>query len=375
VTASQQYSGVYDYTSGFADLYTFGGWYGVAGYGYCWRPYGVSFGWNPFQFGHWLFDPALGNWVFIGGQPWGWLPYHYGNWIFQPGLGWVWTPTGAFPHARGGSFGRGRTTGVWRPVTAAWVRSGSSVALVPTHPLDTKGKTPINISQGVFPVSSRGVSDRIQVNESENWKGFKNNSRDSLPVESVSAAAPSRVVRTMAAGESSPGVALSTRRETGIEFDPAEHRFVNSGGASSNERAAVENRNVPPTAGERQINAGNPGTRGSDLRRVSEGGGRGTEQASGRGSSAIPPRMTPPPTPPPASSGARAGSYSGVGSGYGGGGRGSNSGGSSAGSSGSSRSSSGGGSSSSSSSSASSSSRSSGSSGSSSSSSGGGRPH
>src|SRR5215470_5774273 len=327
LTASQQYSGVYDYTSGFADLYTFGGWYNVGGYGYCWRPYGVSFGWNPFQFGRWFFDPALGNWVFIGGQPWGWLPYHYGSWIFQPGLGWVWTPTGAFPYTRGGAYGRGgRGTGVWKPVTATWVRSGPNVALVPTHPLDEKGRTPINIREGVFPVSARGVSDRIQVNENENWKGFKNNSRDSLPTESASTAAPTRVVRTMAAGESSPGV-VATRREAGIAFDPAGHRFVNSATASSNERTAVENRTAPPTAGERQINAGNPGTRGSDLRRVSEGNGRGAEQASSRASSAVPPRMTPPPTPPAASSGARTGGYSGAGSSYGGAGRGSNSGG------------------------------------------------
>jgi len=368
LTASQQYSGVYDYTSGFGDLYTFGGWYSVGGYGYCWRPYGVSFGWNPFQFGRWIFDPFFGNWVFIGGQPWGWLPYHYGSWVFQPGLGWVWTPTGAFPHTRGGAFGRGgRGTGVWKPVTATWVRSGPNVALVPTHPLDEKGKTPINIREGVFPVSARGVSDRIQVNESQNWKNFKNNSRDSLPTESASAAAPTRVVRTMAAGESSTGV-VATRRETGIEFDPVEHRFVNGATASSNERVAVENRTAPPAAGERQINAGNPLTRGSDLRRASEGNSHGSQQGSSQGSSAVPPRSTPPP--PPASSGARAQGYSGGGSGYGGAGRGSNSGGSSAGSSGgSSRSSSGGGSSSSSSSAGSSHPSSS------SSSSSGGRPH
>src|SRR5215475_6080967 len=42
LTASQQYAGGYDYTSGFGDLYTYGGWYPVVGYGYCWRPYGVS---------------------------------------------------------------------------------------------------------------------------------------------------------------------------------------------------------------------------------------------------------------------------------------------------------------------------------------------
>lgn len=365
LTASQQYSGIYDYTSGFADLYTFGGWYGVAGYGYCWRPYGVSFGWNPFQFGHWLFEPGLG-WVFIGGQPWGWLPYHYGNWIFAPGHGWVWTPAGAFSYARGTS-GYGRSNG-WRPVTATWVRSGSSIGLVPTHPLDTKGKTPVNISAGVFPVSQRGVSDRIQVTENE-WKSFKNNSRDSLPIESVSTAPPVRVARAMAAGGSSPGVAAS-RRESGISYDAAEHRFVNGGGPSFTERVEAESR-VNAAKGERQVVAGREttGGRNSDMRRGSEGNpNRSSQPPASRSSAAAPSRTFV--TPPPASSGARAGGYSG--SGYGGG-RGAGSGSSASSSSGSSRSWSGGSSSSSSSSSSSaSSSRSSSSTGSSSS---GGRPH
>src|SRR5215831_23026 len=206
LTASQQYSGVYDYTSGFGDLYTFGGWYTVAGYGYCWRPYGVSFGWNPFQFGRWYFDPWLGSWIFVGGQPWGWLPYHYGNWVFHPTLGWVWTPFGAFPYSRGGSFAFARNN-QWRPVTAAWVRSGSSVGLVPTHPLDAKGKTPLNLREGVFPVSQQGVLDRVEVSGGDKWKSFKNTSREALPTEAMSAAPPMRVARTMAAGESSSGIA------------------------------------------------------------------------------------------------------------------------------------------------------------------------
>src|SRR4029077_878055 len=37
---SNQSSNASDYTSGYADLYTYGGWFPVAGYGTCWRPYG-----------------------------------------------------------------------------------------------------------------------------------------------------------------------------------------------------------------------------------------------------------------------------------------------------------------------------------------------
>src|SRR6266436_10240797 len=93
-TASgMQYANSYDYTSGFGDLYTYGAWFPVAGFGNCWRPYGVGLGWSPFDFGSWYFDSGFG-WSFLGGQPWGWLPYHYGGWLFRPGVGWVWSPSG-----------------------------------------------------------------------------------------------------------------------------------------------------------------------------------------------------------------------------------------------------------------------------------------
>ena len=363
LSASQQYSGAYDYTSGFGDLYTFGGWYGVAGYGYCWRPYGVSFGWNPFQFGQWYFDPFLGGWVFVGTQPWGWLPYHYGGWIFQPGLGWVWSPTGSLPNPRGGVYPHSRTN-PWKPVTATFVHSGSQVGLVPTHPLDEHGKTPLNLREGVFPVSQRGVSDRIAVSETSQWKNFKNPSREVLPTSSASLAAPARVVRTMAAGESNAGIAVAAARGSQIQFDPVEHRFVNAGGATSNERAASE-ANGSAAVGQREAATGVAGARTSDLRRGTEiPGGRGTGTTSSR--SAMPPTSRAsvmPPVPHTTSSGARSASGSSASSGSRWGG------GSTSGASSSSRTGSGG-SASASSSSSSSSSRSSGGSSSS-----GGRPH
>ncbi len=95
--SGSQYADSYNYTSGFGDLYTYGAWFPVAGYGNCWRPYGVGFGWSPFDFGSWYFDSAFG-WSFLGGQPWGWLPYHYGggsglglesNRIFRSGRSWA----------------------------------------------------------------------------------------------------------------------------------------------------------------------------------------------------------------------------------------------------------------------------------------------
>jgi hypothetical protein len=101
-SAAIEYSNSSGYTSGYADLYTYGSWFPVAGYGNCWRPYGVGFGWSPFDYGSWYYDPFFG-WSFIGGQTWGWLPYHYGGWLFRPGVGWVWSPTSTLA---GGGVGR-----------------------------------------------------------------------------------------------------------------------------------------------------------------------------------------------------------------------------------------------------------------------------
>lgn len=317
LSSSQQYTGAYDYTSGFGDLYTFGGWYDVGGFGYCWRPYGVSIGWNPFQMGRWIFDPSLGGWVFIGGQPWGWLPYHYGGWVFQPRLGWVWAPRGGLPHSRSVFSDRGRTN-TWRPVTATWVRSGSQVGLVPLHPLDRNGKAPINQREGVFPVSQRGVSDRIQVSESDKWKNFKNTSREVLPTAVARVSAPARVVRSMAAGQSNVGISAATAsRGMGIAYDAAEHRFVNGSNASSNERIAAEMKASASMGGRPMPPAMATTTKGSDMR-------RGTEMPAGRGANMPSARTASMPsgrtyiTPPAArtgSSGGRSGSATGSGGG------------------------------------------------------------
>jgi hypothetical protein len=89
--AGLQYANSSSYVSGFGDLYTYGSWIPMNGYGYGWQPFGVGLGWSPFAYGGWFQDSAFGL-GFFGNQPWGWLPYHYGGWLFQPGIGWLWTP-------------------------------------------------------------------------------------------------------------------------------------------------------------------------------------------------------------------------------------------------------------------------------------------
>ena len=242
--SASQYSTSYNYTSGFGDLYTYGTWLPIAGYGNCWRPYGVGLGWSPFDFGSWYFDPVFG-WSFLGGQPWGWLPYHYGGWLFRTGVGWVWSQTGSFG---GGGFGR------WRPVTGVWMRSaGGTVGIVPSHPLDTKGKTPLNLSAGLFEVTSRGVTSALSPETGERWKVEKNPARDVMQSQLAPAAPPPRVSRMMAENGGAARRVAAGNHNSAIIFDRMEQRFVNSGDqgarlSAEQQRSGNVPRQVAPTS-------------------------------------------------------------------------------------------------------------------------------
>jgi hypothetical protein len=287
-TAAQQYVNSPYYTSGFADLYTYGSFYPIGGYGNCWRPYGVGLGWSPFDSGGWFMDPAFG-WSFIGYQPWGWLPYHYGGWIFEPGFGWLWSP--------GLGFGGFNGFVPFRPVTGVFLRSKTGLlGLVPAHPLDVRGKEPINLTKGIFPVTGGAVSSRAAVNSGETWKAMKAPPRDALTVSAVSASAPpTRVSRTVLAGNSGTRV-VTLDRNSSIAYDPREHRFVNTandpaasaktGDKAGTEPAAVAGREpatrVSAVAGQNAANARVAG--------VPAAGRATTPPAAARA-------MTPPPAP------------------------------------------------------------------------------
>ena len=225
--AAQQYVNSPYYTSGFADLYTYGSWYPVSGFGNCWRPYGVVFGWSPFSSGGWYMDRVFG-WSFIGYQPWGWLPYHFGGWIFDPMFGWMWSPSGF-----GAGFGFGGYV-PYRPVTAVFVRSRTGVlGAVPVHPLDARGKTPINVNRAVFPVNGGTLSHEGAAKTAENWKVLKTPPRDALTSNAVTASvAPARVSRTVLASNAN-GRAITVDRNSSIAYDAREHRFVNTNPAPS----------------------------------------------------------------------------------------------------------------------------------------------
>ena len=58
-TYTNQYVNSPDYTSGFADLYNYGSFYNVPGYGYGWQPYGVGLGLESFRLWQLVLRPVL----------------------------------------------------------------------------------------------------------------------------------------------------------------------------------------------------------------------------------------------------------------------------------------------------------------------------
>jgi hypothetical protein len=132
------------YTAGFSDLYDYGVWTSVPGYGFGWMPYGLGAGWMPFVNGQWQFLGGLG-WNWVSAEPWGWLPYHFGSWVNAPGIGWAWLPVGA-------------TT--WTPATARWVQVNNQFGWVPSGPplseKPTKAQLAATPSTAVLAASASG---------------------------------------------------------------------------------------------------------------------------------------------------------------------------------------------------------------------------
>jgi hypothetical protein len=88
-------SNVSPYSYGVSDLYYYGNFFNVPGYGMMWQPYFAGAGWDPFMDGAWLYSAGYGyGWV--SSYPWGWVPYHSGQWMFVNGYGWAWQPSGSW---------------------------------------------------------------------------------------------------------------------------------------------------------------------------------------------------------------------------------------------------------------------------------------
>jgi hypothetical protein len=283
-TAGQQYVGT-SYSAGVADLYTYGAWYPLAGYGNGWRPYGVGLGWSPFSSGSWFSDPALGM-SFIGSEPWGWLPYHYGGWIYDPIMGWLWMPNSGI-YGYGGGYG----FIPWSPVTGVFLRSKPGLlGIVPVHPLDVHGKAPINLAQGIFPVTGGAVAERIPVNAGEGWKMVKTVPRALTTTNLAASAAPAHVSRTLIGGNLSARM-VTLDRDSSIAYDPVEHRFVNTNSALASSAKTAEKITGLSQNDERGATAGQSRLVTTPEARTS------TPAPPARATAYVPRSITPPPAP------------------------------------------------------------------------------
>jgi len=101
---------------------------------------------------------------------------------------------------------------------------------VPVHPLDGRGKTPLNLSQGFYAVTTRGVTGQITPQSDARWKVENKPGREVIQNQLATASAPARVSRTMVASTGGGARATSGAGST-IVFDSTEGRFVNSGNA------------------------------------------------------------------------------------------------------------------------------------------------
>src|SRR5260370_32736365 len=101
--------------------------------------------------------------------------------------------------------------------------------MVPPHPLDVKGKTPLNLSAGLFAVTPRGVTNTLTPEASDRWKVEKNPARNVMQNQLAEATAPARVARTMASSGAASGRIATGDGSSAIVYDRTERRFVNAG--------------------------------------------------------------------------------------------------------------------------------------------------
>jgi len=249
------YAGSFTYAPGFADLYTYGSWSSCGGYGYGWRPFGASYNWSPFSSGQWIWDPSFG-WTYLDSAAWGWAPYHYGGWLFDSGCGgWFYAP-----RLSGQFFGAPNKKRIpivhaprplYRAATAVFVRQNGKLGVVPMHPLDQKGKAPLNIEHGVFPVESGTRVSRqvVALQNGAKWETLKSAPRDTFSSGLAATAGPTHIARTLQQGDTSARVA-ALGKDSSIVYDPHEHRFVNSNSspAASAKASTDSAKNAEPGA-------------------------------------------------------------------------------------------------------------------------------
>jgi len=243
--ASRLYAGSSSYAPGIADLYTYGAWSSCGGFGYGWRPFGASYSWSPFAGGNWFYDPTYG-WTYLSAQPWGWAPYHYGGWLFDASCGgWFYTP-GYYGNYLSRKKFPPRVNPphpVYHATTAVFVRQNGRIGIVPMHPLDEKGKTPINIEHGILAAGAvRDLNAPLStLDRTQKFETLKSAPADTFQGKLTAAAAPSRVSSSMLQGNT----ALFVGKNTLLAYDGGQHRFVTTSAPQDTARVVGASAVVP----------------------------------------------------------------------------------------------------------------------------------
>ncbi len=266
------------YTYGLSDLSNYGGWYNYGGYGRCWRPNGVGFGWSPFWNGNWAFYSGLG-WTWLSVEPWGWVPYHFGSWVFSPAYGWLWVP-GFFQQ--------------WQPARVAWVRVGTQTAWVPVHPHDQIGQTPANLQQGAMTTPNGFIG--ANPNAKTGFIGAEGHKRILVGADEHIRLLKESEVGPPAGQSAVAGGAPATPPPPGIVYDSKGHTWVNNPARPGNPAGKVGDarRDGDGVRPAKQGSSGStPPTKVGDAPR----GAGDTRPVRPGYSGSIPPK---PPAPPPA---------------------------------------------------------------------------
>jgi hypothetical protein len=204
--------GTNSYTEGYADLYNYGVWSYIPGYGTGWMPYGVGLGWMPFMDGQWQFMGGLG-WNWVSGEPWGWLPYHFGSWVNTPGVGWAWLPVGA---------------NTWMPATARWVHLNNQLGWIPNGPpLSSKpSKTQLAALPSTVILAGQGANGAIGAGTRMTL------ARGGMSFEAAAAPSPSFNAPTKQSTQATPLVNGPANSKSFVQSAPASLARVASAPAS-----------------------------------------------------------------------------------------------------------------------------------------------
>jgi FecR protein len=211
-TETSSVLGANSYTTGYADLYNYGVWSYIPGYGAGWMPYGVGMGWMPFMDGQWQFMGGTG-WNWMSGEPWGWLPYHFGSWVNTPGVGWAWLPVGA---------------NTWTPATARWVRLNNQLGWIPNGPpLSSKPtKTQLAALPSTVILAGQGANGAIGAGTRMPL------ARGGMSLEAASAPSPSFNAPTKQLTQATPLVNGPANSKSFVQSAPASLARVASAPAS-----------------------------------------------------------------------------------------------------------------------------------------------